>query len=260
MPALDENTIIYEQPLNERMRAFLRLEYLFGRAEHELKGTDTWSSWSTLDAIIDIMTLISRADLKKELVKELEHQVASLEALARNPKVDQERLSDILERLRAPISTLRAPETAPGHELKENDLISAFRQRSSIPAGTCGFDLPAFHRWLQGPLERRLDDLRRWLGSFDVLKDAVSLCLGLVRDSVLATRETAADGFFQKTLETATPCQMIRIGLPADARCFPEVSAGKHRFTVRFMRQDRAEERPVQTDEQVEFELLCCVM
>lgn len=260
MPAPESISVYYEQPLSERIRSFLRLEYLFARALRHLGGEDEFSSRNTLEAVIDILALIGRSDLKKELVKELERHAATLEGLARNPRVDTARLETILSRLRVILADLRASETQPGQELRNNELLGAVRQRSSIPAGTCDFDLPAYHFWLRSLPEQRNADLERWLRSFDTLRDAIDVCLGLVRDSATGTREVAAGGFFQRSLDPAQPCQMLRVAVPADAPWYPEISAGKHRFTIRFMQPPGPESRALQAEQDVGFNLLCCVI
>lgn len=251
---------VYEQPLSERIRTFLRLEHLFAKAEHALMSIDPWSSRATLEAIIDIMAVVGRSDLKKELIKELERHAATLQGLSRNPNVDPTRLKDVLDAVKGQLASLRSHENSWGQELRDDELLSTVRQRSSITAGTCNFDLPALHYWLQASADQRVNDLRRWLRSFDLLNNSVALCLKLVRESAIATHELAQSGFFQRTLETSTPCQMIRVCLIDDARCFPEISAGKHRFTVRFMSLAATRERPSQTDADVEFDLHCCVI
>ena len=260
MPAAETDLVYYEQPLSERMRSFLRLEYLFGRAQFQLAGTDQFSSRATIETIIDILALIGRSDLRKELIKELERHATTLDGLSRNPRVDVERLDSILVRLRTLLAELRSSDTAPGQELRHNELLGAVRQRSSIPAGTCDFDLPAYHYWLRGTPEERSADLHRWLGRFETLREAITLCLNLVRDSAAATHETAPAGFFQRTLDTNQPYQMLRVALSADAPWFPEISAGKHRFTIRFMHAASPENRAVQAEEDVGFRLLCCVL
>lgn len=259
-PDRASDRVIYEQPLSERIRSFLRLEYLFERANYQLNAGDPWSSRNTLESIIEVLSVLSRADLKKELIKELERYAARLESLASNPNVDQSRLEDVLERIRSLLHRLRNLDSVIGHELRYNELLNAVKQRNSMPAGTCNFDLPAYHYWLKLPSEQRSRDLRNWLSSFDLLHDAVSLCLSLVRESAMETRELAIAGFFQKNLETSTPCQMIRVSLPRDAGIFAEISAGRHRFTVRFMAFGDPSSRPVQTDQDIEFDLLCCVI
>ena len=260
MPDRAKTRIYYEQPLNERIRAFLRLEHLFERAAQQLERRDIFGSRGTLDAIIDVMAVVSRADLKKELIKEIERHAGTLEGLERDPRVDHGRLESVLVEVRTLLTTLKSSENALGHELRNHELLNSVRQRSSIPAGTCDFDLPAYHFWLERPVERREQDLRSWLDAFGLLKDSVALCLRLLRESTVATNEVAPAGFFQRSLETQTPCQMIRVALPADSDWYPEISAGRHRFTVRFMEHPDPSNRPAQTNEDVGFELLICTM
>ncbi len=260
MPDDAGSTVVYEQPLSERIRSFLRLEHLFDRANHELGGQDTWSSRGTLDSLIDIMSLMGRSDVKKEVIKELERNAGTLQALATNPKVDNERLQSILLQIKEFLDVLKIRDNPPGYELRYHDFLSSVRQRSSIPAGTCDFDLPNLHCWLQSPRGLRDRDLERWLSAFDVIRDAILLCLALVRESAPATREVAHHGFYQRTLDTANPCHMIRVSLRGELRVFPEISAGRHRFTVRFMQLTNANERPIQTDQDIDFNLNCCMI
>ena len=249
---------LYEQPLNERIRTLLRLEHLFLRASHHLPNPNTWSSRATIDALMDIMALMGRSDLKTELIKELERHSATLEGLEKNPRVDAERLHHTLDEIHQTREILYNAETAPGQPLRENELLASVRQRDSIPAGSCAFDLPGYNFWLRHSPERRLHDLTTWLSCFDALRLAVSMCLKLVRESAISTDETAISGFFQRTLDRGTPYQLLRVGISIDANWYPEISAGKHRFSVRFLEQNSSAKRPIQTEEDVDFQLHCC--
>ena len=252
--------ILYEQPLSERIRTFLRLEFLFRRGRYLLQQESPWASRLTFEVIIDVMAVLGRADLKKEIIKELERHSATLYALSRNPKVAQERLQEVRDEVHSVLQALHGCETTPGNELRHNELLNAVRQRSSIPAGTCDFDLPAFHYWLEQPGDRRLRDLNDWMSTFGPFESSVGLCLRIVRESAAATREVANGGFFQRNLGSSTPCQMIRVALSRGADLYPEISAGKQRFAIRFLHPGGASSRPSQTDEDVEFDLLCCVI
>ena len=260
MPDLGNRRVFYEQPLSERIRAFLRLEFLFERAEFQIMSDDPWASRGAMESIIDVLAVMSRSDMKKELLKELERQGATLEALASNPNVDERRLEFTLETVRRVCRTLYEGEKIPGIDLRENELFSMVRQRSSIPAGTCAFDLPGYHYWLQRPAHCRMKDLREWLSKLDQFREAISLCLKLVRESAGPTREVACGGFYKKTLEASAHCQMIRVALSPSAECYPEISAGRHRFTVRFMNPVQGSARPTQVEGDIEFELLCCLL
>lgn len=251
---------VYEQPLNERIRALLRLEYLFERAAYRIDGPSVWDSRASLEALLDILALLTRADLKAEIIKELERHAQTLEGLRSNPGVDPTRLDQVIDEVRRPLQALRAVDSVPGSELRQSELLSAVRQRAGIPAGTCSFDIPAYQHWLERPAEERIRQLRAWLTPFDLVRESVTLSLRLIRASAVPTREVASAGFYQRNIDPALPYQMIRVLLPRAAPWFPEVSGGRHRFTVRFMAAPDTDARPVQASDDVEFELQCCAL
>lgn len=257
---MTDKPIVFEQPLNERIRGFLRLEFLFQQAEFRINGESQWDSRAAMEAILDIIALVGRADLRTELIKELERQAGIIETLSNKPGVDPERLEEVLQRIRPAIASLRSSEGSPGFLLKSNELLSCVTQRNSIPAGTCSFDIPGYQYWLDQPIEMRRQQLSSWLQEFNLFKDPIMLCLELLRGSAYSSSEIAQAGFFQRTLEGDTSCQMIRVLYPAEVNCFPEISGGRHRFTIRFLQQESPGVRPVQTHQDISFELQCCMI
>ena len=249
---------VYEHPLGERIRSFLRLEYMFERAYFELGCDSHWAARTTMKILIDIMALTDRSDVKQEIIKELERLSTTLENRSHNLNVDRVRLDDILARIRQFLGAMKVRAAPPGHELRYHEFLSSVRRRSSIPAGTCDFELPNLHFWLQKPTQQRSEDLLRWLSAFDLVRGAITLWLSLIRESGLSSEEVANDGFYQRSLDPASPCQLIRVVIDSDRLVFPEISAGKHRFTVRFMELENTEERPVQTTHDIPFQLSCC--
>ena len=256
----------YEHPLNERMRAFLRLEHLFQRFEHQIsqcgdgQGNDVWSSRIGLESIIDVLTILARMDIKSELIKELERQAVTFQNLANNPNVDSDRLADILTTTKHSLNVVRSMESIPGAELQQNVLLNTVRQRSSIPAGACGFDIPSFDYWLQGSPTRRKNDLVGWYSAFNNIRGGISLCLRLLRESATMSREQAMGGFFQRVVNKTLPLQLVRVVLLKGTPWYPEISAGRHRFIIRFMVTVAMDKRPTQTEENVEFQLFYCVI
>jgi len=251
---------IYEQPLSERMRSFLRLEHLFKQADDAMRGTSTWSSRATLETIIEIHNLVGRSDLKNEILKELERHTKNLMALFENPQVDHQRLDHVLLDLDSLSGKIFSDNNPFGHQLKQNEFINSIKQRITVPGGTCEMDMPGYHFWLQQPIEDRLADLNEWMSGFDNLRQAIDLLLRLIRDSAIPKMELAEEGFFQRSLDSNIPVQLLRIGIPIDSTFYPEISGGKHRFTVRFLQQESFEMRPKQVKHDVNFELSCCMI
>ena len=252
--------ICYEQPLNERIRTFLRLEFLFQQTDHSLHGTSVWDSRATLASLLEILSIFSRSDLKTEVMKELERHTANLARLEQNPDVDRSRLEEILDELDVLIDHLHSTSGQIGQHLKQNEFLSSIVQRSAIPGGTCDFDLPAYHFWLAQPAEERIRLLVDWLSAFDTIRQSIELIMRLTRQSTASSRELAGGGFYQRALDVNLPCQMVRVVLPAGSPYYAEISGGRHRFTVRFLEQKDTSSRPTQTERDVEFDLVCCVI
>lgn len=252
--------ITYEQPLNERIRTFLRLEYLFNLADHYMTGEAEWDVRSLLDTLLDLTDLISRTDIKNELIKELERHAAMFRSLQKNPGVDLHRLDLVLNEIHKYIEGLRDVYCLPGQSLKQNELVSSIKQRNTISGGTCNFDLPAYHQWLHRPLAVQRHCLEEWQKDLVIIKYSVFLILNLIRNSSNPLTEIAIKGFFQKSMEQNNNCQLIRVVMSSDSPYYPEISAGKHRVTVRFMEQVDTSNRPAQSDADVDFELHCCLL
>jgi cell division protein ZapD len=257
-PAPD--SIFYEQPLNERTRTFLRLEFLFRQAAHHLGCATEWDSRATLNCILEIVDIFSNTNLKSEVIKELERHAGNLKRLSQNPAVDPTELARLTTHINDHIEGIHTISGQVASDLNNSEFLTSIRQRSAIPGGTCDFDLPAFHYWLQQSHAQRTQDLGRWLGSFDAIGQAIQLILSMTRDSTPLKPAVAEGGVYQRTLDPNLPCQLIRIELPADLPYFAELSGGRHRFTARFLHFSTADNRARPTDQDVGFRLACCVI
>ena len=258
MPDLTAVTV-YEHPLNERLRFFLRLEFLFRLARHSLRGDTVWDSHNCLSALLEILNIVSRVDMKTEVIKELDRITGTLTALTQTAGVNHDTLDQLLTTLGGFKSQLHSLDGPLAKELRENELFKLIIQRSGIPGGLCDFDLPPYRHWLKRPAEARVADLRHWISSLDTLRLSVELMLKLIRESSEPTAQVAEGGNYQQSLDSGTPYQLIRIWLPADSPQLVEISAGKHRFTARFMNASLAT-RPTQADSDVEFHVSCCAL
>ncbi len=252
--------VTYEQPLNERVRSFMRLEYLMHRFRYHVGRESRWDTHAALITLLEVFSLTSRGDFKSELMKELERQIANLSPLIDQPHVDQGMLREIVRRQRSAFDQLHAMTGQLGQHLKNNDFLNSIRQRTSLPGSTGDFDLPAYHFWLNRPAAERNAQLTAWATPYEQVDTAVRLILQLIRDSAQPQRQSARRGFYQQTLDTTQPYQMIRIELPIDSPYHAEISAGKHRFSVRFLIQGDLESRAGQTQDDVAFELSCCAL
>ncbi len=252
------STVVYEHPLNERIRTFLRLEFLFTRIAYFLPRDEELCTRAAVDALLDILSITGRADIKTEILKELDRHAAMLERLGRQPGVDAGTLSRVLEELEEVTEKLYRLSGQIGQSLRENEFLKAIAQRSSIPGGTCSFDLPQFYHWLVQPHPVRLRQVALWVKDLEPIRDAIALLLSLARGSSDPKTVNAVEGFYQDSLDSQAPVQMVRVELDHALSLFPEISGHKHRYSIRFL-ETNGDVRPVQTKRDVEFHLTCCV-
>ncbi|MDD3763186.1 MAG: cell division protein ZapD [Nevskiales bacterium] len=251
--------VVFEQPLTERVRTFLRLEFLFAQHAHHRQNPSEFGVRATLDTLLNILVVLSRSDLKNDILKELSDQHAQLTRLAARPGIDQQRLDGVLAEITAAHNGLQELATQfAGSALRESDFLTGILNRSGIPGGTCGFDLPHYHFWLSQPPERVKRDLDAWYTDVRPFEIAVNLYLNLLRASVSPKDETAPSGMYVVT--PPGPCQLIRVLLAADGGVYPEISAGKHRCTVRFMDARDIDARAHQAMSNIAFKIQFCAL
>ncbi len=237
----------------------MRLEQLFLQLNHFISGPTIYDKRAAISVLLDILMIFSRNDLKSELLKELDRHIKVLNQVSHSQGVDTEKLQQILAQLTTVSKNLYQASGKIGINVMESDLFQSISQRNSIPGGSCSFDLPAFHYWLEQDTDEQEKDLKRWTQPFLNIRTAIDLILNFIRQSCNPTQELAKAGFFQMSLDTTHPVQLLRVLVDADLPCFAEISGGKHRFTIRFMKPSSDESRPTQLSEDVPFALTRCM-
>ncbi|MFV2032752.1 MAG: cell division protein ZapD [Gammaproteobacteria bacterium] len=248
----------FEQPLNERIRMCLRVETLMRRYHYFTGLKGDWSAYSALLGILEITSLLERGDLKQELMKELERQYGALKSLASKDGVDKTKLELVLSKQKNALDRIHQLGGKLGIHLKRIDFLLAIKQRTSIPGGSCDFDLPQLRYWLNQTHAQKLSDLKRWAAPYLELEAVIELILSVIRDSGTPKQVIAEKGFFQQSLDRQHSNQLLRIAIPAGKAYYPEISAGKHRYSVRFLTSKSVDEVPSQVKDDVPFLLSRC--
>jgi cell division protein ZapD len=250
--------LIFEQPLNERMRTFLRLDFLYNQALYHNEMQSQWGSRAAMGSLLDILAIAARGDVRADVQKELERHLAQLNVFQSKPGVDSARLRTVMSNL----LRLRADLVACGSNylasLKDSEFLSAIKHRSAIPGGTCEFDLPDFFFWLNQATDQRARSFNEWLATLRPLCDAIAELLWITRQHGKPRQEIARGGVYHITFERDTPIQLVRIALPANAGLYPETSGSHYRCSVRLLAWNGLNSRPQQTAEDVPFTLTCC--
>lgn len=250
--------IYYEYPLSERIRTLLRLEDLFDRFDAYAASLEPHVHHSALLTLFEMAEVAARADLKSDLLQELDRQKNVLLALRGNPRVQDTTLEHVLGAIDKSYQDLYQLPGRVGQHLREDDWLMAVKQRAAIPGGTCEFDLPAYHYWMHRPADDRIHQLKRWFAPFSAIRVAADIVLGLLRDSGQPELQRADNGSYQRMLESRNP-QMIRVALPDSQPCVPEISANKYMLNIRFVYAGAGQARNC-TGESLDFDLTFCTL
>ena len=230
-----KDCMAFEQPLSERLRTFLRIEMLYKQALFHSQASTDLSARAAVSSLLEIMTILGRGDTRAEVLNELEHQTKTLASYRKQREVDLGHLKGFMDR----IATLRAKLTDAGtsfmNPLKHSDFLNAIKHRSAIPGGTCIFDLPDYGYWLRLPYDERAGQFQIWTDTLAPVCDAVAEVLWLTRETMTPEEKIAEGGLYQHRLGRNNGKKLVRILLPPSSGLYPEISAGKHNFTVRFI-------------------------
>ncbi|NRF71909.1 cell division protein ZapD [Aquincola sp. S2] len=228
--------VLYEYPFNESIRTMLRLEHLFDRLGQLLPRDAAVDHHFALVTLFEILDVSSRADLKSELLKELERHKAQLVGYRSNPQVSQAALDGVITRIEHAFDGLNHQSGKAGVSLSTNEWLMSVRSRISIPAGTCEFDLPAYYAWQQLDGTRRRADLQAWVATLAPMAEAVQLLLQLLRDTGAPHKVFTNGGQYQQGIAPGRAYQLLRLRIDEAAGLVPEISGHRLMVSIRLMR------------------------
>ncbi len=249
--------ILYEYPFNERIRTYLRLEHLFVRLAEFASREQALDHHFALATIFEIMDVAARADLKSDVLKDLDRQRHVLEGYRNNPVIAQDVLDRVIAQMDRCFETLSSLPGKAGQALTENDWLMSIRSRIGIPGGTCEFDLPAYYAWQHKTILQRRADLARWAETLAPLAESVQLLLKLLRDSGMPQKVMANAGQFQQNLPQGRTFQLLRLTLDPALELIPEISGNRLMVSIRLM-QMQADDRLHPSVADATFELTLC--
>ena len=248
--------ILYEHPFNERIRTYLRLEYLLGRFEHLLLRSSEIDHHFALTTLFEIVEVGGRSDLKSDILKELERHKQQFLSYRGNPSVSEAVLDELLRKIETCLQGFNTVGSRLGHVVSDNDFLSGLRNRVSVPGGTCAFDLPSYHAWQQRDADDRRQDILRWSEPLKALNDSVGLLMRLLRESGSPQRVMATQGQFQQALPQGR-FQMMRVFINPELGLVPEISGNRMMVWVRLIHQSW-DSKPQAAVGNAEFEIELC--
>lgn len=252
--------IRYEYPFNERIRTLLRLEDLFERYALYAQKESASDHDIALRTLLDIVDVAGRADLKMDLIQELERQRQVLLGFQNNPDISEDALAGVIDEIAGASTQLINMTGKFGQTIRDNEWLMAIKGRIAIPGGLCEFDLPGYHYWLHQNCEHRQTSLEQWAAPLKTIRTALAIILRLLRSSGVPKTLQATQGQYHQSLNGAS-VQMALISVDETLIAVPEVSANRFALNVRFMNPVLSPDgRSRQLQSNVSFGLTLCTL
>ena len=195
-----QTQVLFEHPLNEKMRTWLRIEFLIQQLTVNLPIVDHAGALHFFRNVSELLDVFERGEVRTELLKELDRQQRKLQTWIGVPGVDQSRIEALIQQLKA-----------------------------------AGSVLPTLHIWLHLPQAQRDSQVETWIASLNPLTQALTMVLDLIRQSAPFRKQTSLNGFYQ---DNGGDADLLRLNLSLDSQLYPQISGHKSRFAIRFMPLD----------------------
>lgn len=244
--------IRFEYPLSERVRNFLRIDHLFARFHETVARTEVWAHHSALLTLFEIMEAAARAELKLDILQELERQKNLLPLLTTMTADERQQRG---QKLQQSMQNLQNVQQKFGQHLRENEWLMAIKQRMYVPGGTSPFDLPSYYFWQQLPSTTRETQLRQWIQSLLPTYEAIDLLLHILRCNSWSVACVATAGNYQHN-SLGQNTHLLAIDVGQQATTLPEVSANKYFTHVRFLQASQQQARGKIVSADVPFTLI----
>ncbi len=224
-------TILYEHPLNERIRNYLKLEQLFVHVDSCAMSDVSINHQVFFNALFAILDTLERSDVRGELIKDLEKLQQSLVVWSQAPNIDTSALDKNLKETVNLVSQLKV-NSPTWCQLKDHKLLASLKQRFAIQGGNSSFDLPQLQFWLHQPSSIINSDVKQWLTLLDNIKFSLALILKFIRQRAEFESIETESGFYQ---DNGEGLMLLRIKVAQTAHYYPTVSGNRFRYSIRFM-------------------------
>lgn len=240
----------FDFPLSERVRNYIRVEQLFSRFNEALAGEDKWMHHAAIYTLFELVECASKAELKRDMLQELERQRLQQNA---SGTPDQARL----EKLNQAIQELQTLNTHSAQNLRENEWLNAFKQRLNIAGSNTAVELPSYHFWLNQTAAQRREYLQKWSATALPIQNAVGLVLETLRSNPQIIDCQAVNGKYEHGGLVQTT-QLLSVAIDPVWGVVPEASANKYFTNISFLQANQESTRSKVLEQNFPFQLILC--
>ena len=224
----DSHAAIYEEPVDERIRKFLKLENYFLKLNYHKELDTTYDSYVALYNLIMIYNTLTRVEVKSELIREIDFHRQRYSEYIKIDSSDKIKLNSIMEKQNVILNDLYNLKSNYLKELN-NDEFFQFCVKHYESLNT------EIDYWLTRDHAIRLNQIDLWLELIKPIESSVYFCLDILRRSSETKEVCANNGFYLVKLNQEKKVRLLRITMQSDNYFFPRISLGPQRATISFM-------------------------
>ena len=250
----DNQVSVYEEPVQEKIRKFIKIAFLFNKLFYVKDKENKNDNYIALLALCEIYEILSRSDIKSELIREIENQNNYFKKIKEIPEANSEKLSSVLEKQNVLLQLIHNVESNYLEYLEADVLFKTILKNSINPLQPTSVEF-----WLSRDIILRETQINLWTEPLLFIKKSVDFILEVIRKSGRFEDKLAEKGFFIEKLDPKKNILLIRVTLTSDLYYYPQISVGKQRLNIMFMSKDD-KNNLVSHKEDVAFILTTCTL
>ena len=227
----DIHASIYEQPVDERIRKFLRFENIYMKINNHKDIDSKYDAYSVLLNISELFINLTRSEIKRDLISEIETHKVRYQEYIKFDGADKIKLNSIMEKQNAILKTLHDLEANYLNVLKRDELLQTIIKHINTSCADLEY-------WLSRDHDFRKNQINLWLELIKPIENSIFFCLDLLRKSTETFEITAKDGMYLFKMDTEKKIRLLRVTMKTDNYFFPKISVGPQRATIAFMTID----------------------
>jgi cell division protein ZapD len=234
MNSLSDNQVsLYEEPVQEKIRKFIKIEFLLNKIYYFKSKDDKSENYIALLAFCELYEILSRSDIKSELIREIETQNSYFQTIKEMPQADSNKLNSVLEKQNLLLKLIYNIESNYLDYLEHDILFKTILKNCFTQLQPASIEF-----WLSRDILIRETQIDLWLEPLVFIKRSIDFILEVIRKSGRFEDRMAEKGFFIEKLDPKKNILLIRVTLTSDLYYYPQISVGKQRLTIMFMTKD----------------------
>ena len=221
----------FELALNERTRRLISIENIFIRLNSQIKSMEEFSEVGCFESYFNMRATASRADIKIEIVQELEKLILKKKQLKKTKKnLDQiKKLFDAKKSL----GKINLPQ---GNFFGNDKFLQEIKTSSESPAGIVSSDLPQLQLWLQQlSFKSKEHYFFNHIEPYMPIFNSIKVYLNTLRDSItLRSVDSKDNGLVSYQLDPSSRHDLVQIQIPQKLNLYPNLTSNKYTINIQF--------------------------